>query len=372
MRYRSETIPAGDAGLDVKLRRLRQLVAGAARDPRFRLRALQVLADARVPERDYDGELHAVSRFVRRLRYQHDPAAAELFTDPRVLASAIDGGDASAAGDCDDFVALGAALLEALGRRTRFVVGGDGGAAWRHIWLEALHPERGWTALDDTVRARRPGWSPASAFPALATELAGSDDRGMVARRHQPRPIMVRTFYGGASGLQGLDGFSLKKIAKKITRPIEKAVSRVVPKDVKKIVGAIAKPVQQTWKALGKGVTQASGLYKQVLRPLAPFQSAVANVLVPGSGIVVDQLTRTRQPRISNAPNGAFDLPSVPQVQASIDRGAGADSYGGGSGASSFAPYTQPRESTTPAWLPWAIGGTAVVAGLVLLSRRRR
>lgn len=372
MRHRSETIPAGEAGLDVKLRRLRQLVAGAARDPRFRARALQVLADARVPERDYDGELHAVSRFVRQLRYQHDPVAAELFTDPRVLASAIDAGSSAAAGDCDDFVGLGAALLESLGRRTRFVVGGDGGGAWRHIWLEALHPERGWIAVDDTVRARRPGWSPAPAFATLATELAGSDDRGMVARRHQPRPVMVRTFYGGASGLQGLDGFSLKKLARKISRPIEKAVSRVVPKDIKKVVGAIAKPVQQTWKALGKGVSQASGLYKQILRPLAPFQSAAANVLVPGSGIVVDQLQRqfTRQPRM-NEPNGSFDLPSVPQVQASIDRGAGADSYGGGSGASSFAPFSDRPASSTPSWLPWAIGGTAVVA-VVLLTRRRR
>ena len=78
MRSTLETIPDGDAGLAVKLRGLRALVDKAKADPWFRRWTLDQVRAAGVRERDYAGELAAVARAARSVRYTR----CLLYTSP--------------------------------------------------------------------------------------------------------------------------------------------------------------------------------------------------------------------------------------------------------------------------------------------------
>lgn len=267
MRASLEDIPAGDAGLRVKLQRLRGLVDAAVSDPSFVALARRVIEG--VPERDYLGEVRAVSAFVRRMRYTRDPAGVELFTDPRILAAKIAAGQ-PAHGDCDDASGLGAALVEAIGHPARFRVGGFRGRepgvnSWAHIWTEVLVPRRGWLPLDDTAKMRPPGWDPAPKFEVTLREAPP------MMRRQVVHPAPVR--YGGAvsladlpweyGGMEGLAGFSLKKAFKK--------VKKVAPKPARKLVSKAIKVHKKT--------------VRPVIKKALPIAAVAVNV-VPGIGQV--------------------------------------------------------------------------------------
>lgn len=246
MRYQLESIPSGDDGLRVKLRRLRSLVEAGRRDPAMIGLARRLVAQ--VPERDWSGEVRAVSAFVRKMRYTRDPSTVETFTAPAVLAGEILA-NRTAFGDCDDFVGLGAALYEALGHQTRFCVGGPGRGIWSHIWLEVQTPD-GWRTVDDTNKGRPPGWSPASKFQHTLAE-------------GEPMAPRNGYCYGGGCvrGTAGdLAGFSLKKIGK--------AIGKAIPKPLKKIAAPIVKPVAKVVRKV------ASPVYKNVIRKVMPIGSA--------------------------------------------------------------------------------------------------
>jgi hypothetical protein len=243
-------IPTGNAGLAAKLDRLRAMVLDARADPAWRDWVVGVVRH--VPEKDWNGEARAVSAFVRRMRYTRDPAGVELFTEPREMARRIVQG--VGAGDCDDAALLGAAMLEAVGHPTRFVVGGHQGAlagepAWAHIWLEWHHPKAGWQALDDTAKTRAAGWRPDSHF---ATVLRESPTMNQL-----PSVVDLSTWPVELGGLSGLG--RLRKLRKKLKK---------AAKTVGKVTGSTA-------------ITKAA---TKVVKRALPVAALVAPV-IPGVGV---------------------------------------------------------------------------------------
>lgn len=168
MPHELETIPEGRAGLDAKVRKIRALVEAAKRDPAFRERAAAIVAS--VPQRDQVGEITAIFDFVRDgVRYLRDPWAPEgleLFTAPAQLLRDVDAG--TAAGDCDDHVILASALLETIGYRTRYRIGGLPPDHFRHIWLE-VQSSGGWLPLELVKKDEPAGYDPSHRFPLTLT-----------------------------------------------------------------------------------------------------------------------------------------------------------------------------------------------------------
>lgn len=352
MRALRETIPDGTAGLQVKLQRARALVDQARGDPRFRGLALQLVQG--VPERDWQGEIGAVSRFVRRTRYTRDPLGVELFTDARPLASAIVQRSPLAAGDCDDFAILGASLLESLGHETRFQVGGfDVGSAdpsWAHIWLQVRKPGGGWQTVDDTAKMQPLGWDPAPRFDVTMSARASS-------RSQQPRLC-----YGGSSPMQGsLQGFSLKKLGRSLAKPFEQAARKVVPAPVRQVYN---KTVGAAWQATGR---LYEGAAKTLYKPLVPFMGGAVNTLLPGAGNVaqpiIDRLVGRpqRQPQVPNYPPSYVD-----QIQ---PQGSAPDNWGP-INPQLFRANPRPSGLTPGAWAAIA-GGGALLLVLVMGKRKR-
>lgn len=156
MRYSTQTIPMGDAGiartLDVMLRaaeegsRYGPLILWAQQAVRF------------VPARDVDAEAAAVFNAVRRsFRYTKDPVTAELVKTPEVLMNEITRGGV-AIGDCDDYVTFLIAALQAVGIEAHPTVVSEDGGTYGHV-LVRYRGRGGWTALDP-ITDRQPGWFP--------------------------------------------------------------------------------------------------------------------------------------------------------------------------------------------------------------------
>lgn len=339
---------------------MRRLVEESVRDPAFRSAALRIVRDARVPERDADGEIRAISRFVRSMRYQRDPALAELFVEPRTLARLVAAGSPDAAGDCDDSAMLGAALHEALGRRTRFAVGGDEPGRWRHVWIEVEHPRRGWIAIDDVVRGLAPGtWRPEAVLGAAARYDLGA----MRTIHYQPR---ARLCYGGASGhVEQLDGFSLKKVAKAVKK-VTKTVLTAPVKAWSAPIRAIARPLgAKGIVGLTKRADKAAGdIVDRVALPAAAVAATVVGAPIIASGL---QLVAGQTAVFT--PSAAQQQPSPPSVLATNPNppAGGGASFVDGGGGSTFGPSSVGGEDNTTRYL---LIGAAVVAAALLFRRR--
>ncbi len=153
---------AGDPGTQETLEEMRSAVQAAIRDPLVVATARRLVAA--VPERDTLGEAQALFAWVaRHYRYTHDPTEYDLLTTPQFLLRDIQQHGVTTE-DCESVTTLLAALLEAVGIRTRFrVIAGQppvaGDSRFSHVFLEALIGGR-WVAFDLTVRSRPPGFRP--------------------------------------------------------------------------------------------------------------------------------------------------------------------------------------------------------------------
>lgn len=125
----------------------------AQRDSGVRLFAESLVEG--VQSKDYLSEILAVYHAVlQRVRYANDPRSVELVKKPSwVVAQMRAGGVPSL--DCDDLVALEAALLLSLGREVRAVTVAfadafvDGQRQFSHIYLQVREPRtRTWITLD--------------------------------------------------------------------------------------------------------------------------------------------------------------------------------------------------------------------------------
>lgn len=195
-----ETVPDGTPGVVAKVKRIRQMVEVAKRDPAFRDRAARIVAH--VAEKDHDAEIAALVEHVRRgVRYLRDPwspVGLELFVEPQTMLRDVDAGHAT--GDCDDHVLLASALLEVAGYPTRYRVGGVPPDNWQHIWLDVQHPRKGWLPVELTKKDVPIGFDPSPRFPMTKTLGALTMREDALSRELRSKGVdptfALRTGYG--------------------------------------------------------------------------------------------------------------------------------------------------------------------------------
>jgi transglutaminase-like putative cysteine protease len=146
-------IPTGPAGIAETLDRMARIVREYRRNATIRQLAIEIRQAARVPAKDWLGEVRALHRFVSTyITYVRDVRDAETLTVPTLTLK-------NRAGDCDDQAMLLASLLEALGHPTKFVAMGFGEPQqFTHVLTETLVGQR-WLPVETTV-ACRVGWAP--------------------------------------------------------------------------------------------------------------------------------------------------------------------------------------------------------------------
>jgi transglutaminase-like putative cysteine protease len=150
--YRKKQIPSGLGGTRATVREMSKLARAGMHSPEIRQLATAIIR--RTPEKNYGAEARELARWVQKnIRYTRDPVELELLTPAEKL---IEIGY----GDCDDMAILLAALLGAVGIRSRFrLVSTRRAGSYQHVYVEARTAD-GWLPLDATRKDRPPGWEP--------------------------------------------------------------------------------------------------------------------------------------------------------------------------------------------------------------------
>lgn len=144
------TLPSGRAGVAETLK----IMVRLAREYRKDVGVRQVAADLvrSLPQYDTAGEIRTLHAFVRDgIRYTNDIRTVETIQTPKATLE-------MGVGDCDDKSLLLAALLESVGRATRFVAIGLNGRPLSHVLVEVRNG-KGWMPLE-TIRPVAAGWYP--------------------------------------------------------------------------------------------------------------------------------------------------------------------------------------------------------------------
>lgn len=195
-------IPAWDAmEHPERLEILREMVEQAGRDPRVRIKAVEILRGAGVEPRQYDEQAAALLRWVQEhIYYVNEPG--EILQDPLWT---LEHGFA----DCDDATLLLMSFYEAIGLPWKFVISGRkssgkvirwtegtlrpwGVTEWGHIYGSVgLPPQKpaSWQTVEPTLRGAPVGWDVVQGPAGL---------RGKVAM-----PEMQRAGMGGFGGVLG-------------------------------------------------------------------------------------------------------------------------------------------------------------------------
>lgn len=149
-----ERIPSGREGIKVTLQRMSRLVRIFKKDPGVREVAAALVRS--LPQYDRVGEVKALQEFVRDcIRYTNDITRVETVQTPKATLQL-------GIGDCDDKSTLLAALLESIGRPTRFAaVGFTEGGGHSHVLVEVLTRRQRWVPLE-TIKPVEAGWGPAN------------------------------------------------------------------------------------------------------------------------------------------------------------------------------------------------------------------
>jgi len=143
-------IPDGPPGIARTLAVMRHMVRHFRRDPEIIALAMELTGH--LPNKDIVGEAEALHAFVQgTIRYVEDVNEVETVRTPLVTLE-------HGAGDCDDHAVLLASLLEAVGRKTRFVAAGFMGGDLEHVWVEVKIGDS-WFALETTEPVEM-GWRP--------------------------------------------------------------------------------------------------------------------------------------------------------------------------------------------------------------------
>lgn len=132
-------LPEGEAGVDVTVQKMAELAHSqwGSKSARIRALAMNIINRARVPQKDYYGEIVAIHNWVKNplnIRYFRDPVGQETLATPEQTAFNLKGGD------CDDKTVLEMALLGAVGIPTYPVVVGTSPGSYSHVYLHAVVP----------------------------------------------------------------------------------------------------------------------------------------------------------------------------------------------------------------------------------------
>lgn len=148
-------LPSGPSGTDATIQAMAKAAMGdfGASSPKIIALARKIIREARVPERDQQGEVVAIHNWVMaHLRYVRDPLWSEMITYPETLAFE------TSTGDCDDHVVLEAALLGAVGIPSRFVTFAfKNQTGMSHVAMQA-NVKGEWISLDPIVKTKPAGW----------------------------------------------------------------------------------------------------------------------------------------------------------------------------------------------------------------------
>jgi len=147
-------VPSGPDGTRAVLREMIALVRQYKKDPGVRQVAAELVRS--LPQYDRAGEVRALHAFVRdAVRYTNDIRGVETLQTPKATLE-------MGVGDCDDKSTLLAALLESIGRPTRFVAVAFSPGAFSHVYVETLLGRR-WVPLE-TIKPVPAGWSPQGVY----------------------------------------------------------------------------------------------------------------------------------------------------------------------------------------------------------------
>jgi hypothetical protein len=176
-------IASGDRGIAQTIRYMCGAVMGneGMASAEIRRKALEIVRP--IASRDQQGEIAALLQWVKtKIAFRGE--YKETIQTPLVTLQL-------AAGDCDDQAALLGAFLGALGYQTRFrTVAADPTAPWAysHVFVEVFHRKSGqWIALDSTVPASYPGWTPPRIFRSQAWRTMG-DNSSAAGDNSQTQP----------------------------------------------------------------------------------------------------------------------------------------------------------------------------------------
>lgn len=130
-------LPDGVAGVDATVRKMVELAHSqyGSKSSRIRALAINIVKGARIPDKDYFGEMVAVHNWVRdNIRYVRDPVGQETLSYPEETAFN------SRAGDCDDLSILEIALLGSIGIESYPVVVGMFPGHYSHVYVHGKVP----------------------------------------------------------------------------------------------------------------------------------------------------------------------------------------------------------------------------------------
>lgn len=153
---------AGIRGVSQTIRVMRQLVKEARVSPVIRQAATSIIFLS--PEKVWRDEVDKLLSYVQStIRYTQDVNDVETVSTPeKTLAGKV--------GDCDDQSALLAALCEAVGYPTRFVVAAyDDPAVMEHVYLQVC-VDGLWLDADPTERHPL-GWAPPDALSLMIEKV---------------------------------------------------------------------------------------------------------------------------------------------------------------------------------------------------------
>lgn len=141
MRYQLHGIPNGPEGVAETLRLMSLIVNKYKKSPVVRELALRLVG--RQPQKNWVKEADAVHCFVRdRIRYVKDVRGVETLQTPEQTLRL-------GQGDCDDKSMLSAALLEAIGHKTRFAAVGMVPGHYSHVFTQVFLNGQ-WVTMDGT------------------------------------------------------------------------------------------------------------------------------------------------------------------------------------------------------------------------------
>lgn len=184
MKARRLTLPPGSLGTGRTIDLMAKAAMGeyGAQSPKIRSLAIKIVRDAGAPAKDKRAEVSAIHDYVQsHLRYISDPLWMETVTYPETLA--FEQSD----GDCDDFAVLEAALLGAIGVRTRFVTVAPKPGPMSHVYLQAMILNDDgtgsgalptWVSLDPIVN-KPMGWSVPNPYAITLYPLNTPDGIGL-------------------------------------------------------------------------------------------------------------------------------------------------------------------------------------------------